>query len=73
MEDDFVGCGCHGMVEERGSLMATLARAKRAGMATAAMTLLAIALSACALETGPEPVPLDQNPGDNGAPTASGN
>jgi hypothetical protein len=61
------------VVEERRGWLASLAYAKRAGMAAAAMTLLAIALSACALETGPEPVPLDQNPGDNGAPTAFGN
>ena len=49
----------------------SLARVKRLGLTAASATLLAIALSACT-PTGPEPVPLDQNPGDNGAPTATG-
>lgn len=45
-------------------------RLKRALCSAAGMGLLALALSACA-PTGPEPVALDQNPGQADAPSGS--
>jgi hypothetical protein len=46
-------------------------RVHRTVMAAIGIGLLAVSLAACA-PTGPEPVPLDQDPGSNAAPTSSG-
>jgi hypothetical protein len=45
-------------------------RVQTAILSALGIGLLAASLAACA-PTGPEPVALDQNPGSNGAPTAS--
>ena len=71
LEETMPGAECPPIRALRARGRGVLSRARRAGLAAAALTMLGIALSACA-ETGPEPVPLDQNPGDNGAPTATG-
>jgi hypothetical protein len=55
----------------RPAVFGHVTRAHRTMMAVIGIGLLAVSLAACA-PTGPEPVPLDQNPGSNGAPTSSG-
>lgn len=55
---------------ERPPILASGVRWRRTRYIAIGLTLIGLGLSGCTV-TGMEPVPLDQNPGDNGAPTAT--
>jgi hypothetical protein len=73
LNDNPTSSGASDFVPKNNRHLRAIAHARRAGLAAIALTLLGIALSACAYETGPEPVALDQNPGNQSPPNAFGN